>query len=99
MPEKIIKNTIAITAPKTGELGKNYFYCSNDAKCSTEQVVLEYYENKGYQVMRTEYSFWQGMFVLSFLDELYPQTLNAVAMIDIALEDKYIQQRVSVVRE
>lgn len=26
--------------------------------------------------MRAEYSFWKGMFVLAFLDELYPQTLN-----------------------
>ena len=71
LPEKIIKNTITITAPKTGELGKNYFYCSNGNKCSTEQVVREYYKNKGYQVMRAEYSFWKGIFVLSFLDELY----------------------------
>ena len=26
--------------------------------------------------MRAEYSFWKGIFVLTFLDELYPQTLN-----------------------
>ena len=26
--------------------------------------------------MRAEYSFWEGMFVLIFLDELYPQTLQ-----------------------
>lgn len=76
LPEKITKSTITITAPKTGELGKNYFYCSNGEKCSTEQVVREYYKSIGYQVMRAEYSFWKGIFVLSFLDELYPQTLN-----------------------
>lgn len=76
LPEKITKNTITITAPKTGELGKNYFYCTNGEKCSTEQVVREYYKNKDYQVMRAEYSFWKGIFVLAFLDELYPQTLN-----------------------
>ena len=76
LPEKITKNTIVITAPKTGELGKNYFYCSNGNKCSTEQIVREYYKNNGYQVMRAEYSFWKGIFVLTFLDELYPQTLN-----------------------
>ena len=29
--------------------------------------------------MRAEYSFWKGIFVLSFLDELYQQTLNAKA--------------------
>lgn len=57
LSEKITKNTITITAPKTGELGKNYFYCTNGEKCSTEQVVREYYKNKGYQVMRAEYSF------------------------------------------
>lgn len=76
LPENIEKNTVTITAPRTGELGKNYFYCSNGEKCSTEQVVREYYRNKGYQVMRAEYSFWKGIFVLAFLDELYPQTLN-----------------------
>lgn len=76
LPEKITKNTITITALKTGELGKNYYYCSNGEKCSAEQVVREYYKNNGYQVMRAEYSFWKGMFVLSFLDELYPHTLN-----------------------
>lgn len=76
LPEKITKDTITITAQKTGELGKNYFYCTNGEKCSTEQVVREYYKNKGYQVMRAEYSFWKGILVLSFLDELYPQTLN-----------------------
>ena len=77
LPEKITKNTITITAQKTGELGKNYFYCSNGEKCSTEQVVRESYKNNGYQVMRAEYSFWKGIFVLAFLDELYPQTLNS----------------------
>ncbi len=76
LSKKITKNTITIPAPKTGELGKNYFYCSNGEKCSTEQVVREHYKNEGYQVMRTEYSFWKGVFALSFLDELYPQTLN-----------------------
>ena len=78
LPEKITKNTITITAQKTGEVGINYFYCSNGEKCSTEQVVREYYKNKDYKVMRAEYSFWKGIFVLSFLDELYPQTLNTM---------------------
>lgn len=76
LPAEIEENTITITATKTGELGKNYFYCSNGNKCSTEQIVREYYKNNGYQVMRAEYSFWKGMFILVFLDELYPQTLN-----------------------
>lgn len=76
LPDIIENNTIIISAQKTGEPGKNYFYCSNGNKCSTEQVVREYYKNEGYQVMRAEYSFWKGMFVLAFLDELYPQTLD-----------------------
>lgn len=76
LPSVLEHNTLAITAQKTGELGKNFFYCSNGNKCSTEQVVREYYQNNGYQVMRAEYSFWKAMFVLSFLDEIYPQTLT-----------------------
>ena len=76
LPDIIENNTITISAQKTGELGKNYFYCSNGNKCSTEQVVREYYKNEGYQVMRAEYSFWKGMFVLTFLDELYPYTFG-----------------------
>lgn len=76
LPHKIIENTVKITAPATGELGKNYFYCASGKKCSTEQIAREYYKNCGYKVMRAEYSFWKGMFVLAFLDELYSQTLN-----------------------
>ncbi|MBD5401777.1 VRR-NUC domain-containing protein [bacterium] len=76
LPDIIENNTITITAQKTGELGKNYFYCSNGNKCSTEQVVREYYKNNGYNIMRAEYSFWKGIFVLTFLDELYPHTIN-----------------------
>lgn len=76
LPDIIENNTITISAQKTGELGKNYFYCSNGNKCSTEQVVREYYKNEGYQIMRAEYSFWKGMFVLTFLDELYPHTFG-----------------------
>ena len=77
LPDAIVKNTITISAPKTGELGKNYYFCKNGNKCSTEQVVREYYSGNGYKVMRAEYSFWKGMFVLTFLDELYPQTLQS----------------------
>ena len=66
LPDAIFKNTITISAPKTGELGKNYYFCKNGNKCSTEQVVREYYNNNGYNVMRAEYLFWKGMFVLTF---------------------------------
>lgn len=72
LPADVQKHTEAIYAPTTGEVGKTYFYCQNGNKCSTEQVVREYYKNKGYSVMRAEYSFWEGMFILTFLDELYP---------------------------
>ena len=93
LPKKIMENIITINAPTTGEFGKNYFYCSNGEKCSTEQVVREYYKNNGYQVMRAEYSFWKGIFVFIFLEELYPQTLNTKSknkFFDI--ESKYIIQ-------
>lgn len=73
LPADIQRHTETIYASKTGEVGKTYFYCQNGNKCSTEQVVREYYKNKGYSVMRAEYSFWQGMLILSFLDELYPE--------------------------
>ena len=71
LPKNIIKNIVNITASKTGEVGKNYFYCKGGKKCSTEQVVREYFENEGYNVMRAEYSFWSGMFESSFLNEYY----------------------------
>lgn len=77
LPETIQKNTITVEARKTGELGKNYFYCQSGSKCSTEQIVKEYYKNSGYIIMRAEYSFWKGMFVLTFLDEFYPHTLKS----------------------
>lgn len=72
LPADVQKHTKVIYAPLTGEVGKTYFYCQNGNKCSTEQVVREYYKNNGYSVMRAEYSFWKGMFILTFLDELYP---------------------------
>lgn len=73
LPADVQKHTETIYALKTGEVGKTYFYCQNGNKCSTEQVVREYYKNKDYSVMRAEYSFWEGMFILTFLDELYPE--------------------------
>lgn len=73
LPKYIINHTITINAPKTGEVGKTYFYCQNGNKCSTEDIVREYYKDRGYSVMRAEYAFWKGMFILSFLDELYPE--------------------------
>lgn len=72
LPAEIQRHTQTIYATTTGEVGKTYFYCQNGKKCSTEQVVREYYKNKDYSVMRAEYEFWKGMFILTFLDELYP---------------------------
>jgi len=72
LPTDIQRHTETIYATKTSEVGKTYFYCQNGNKCSTEQVVREYYKNKDYSVMRAEYAFWKGMFILTFLDELYP---------------------------
>jgi len=73
LPADVRRHTEIIYATKTGEVGKTYFYCQNRDKCSTEQVVREYYKNKAYSVMRAEYEFWKGMFILSFIDELYPE--------------------------
>jgi len=105
LPETITTNTITISVPRTGELGKNYFFCASGSKCSTEQVVREYYTNSGYKIMRAEYSFWQGMFVLAFLDEFYPQTLNTkegVWFSDRALtevSDKEIKAKCKLIRK
>lgn len=71
LPKDIVKHTETIYAQKTGEVGKTYFYCQNGNKCSTEQVVREYYKNKDYSVMRAEHIFWQGMFALAFYDEIF----------------------------
>jgi Holliday junction resolvase-like predicted endonuclease len=71
LPPEIIKITQTIEVQKTGEKGKTYFYCSNGKKCSTEDVVKDYYQNKGYKVMRGEVDFWFAMFALAFFDEIF----------------------------
>lgn len=81
LPKDIVKHTETIYAQRTGEIGKTYFYCKNGSKCSTEQVVREYYKDKGYSVMRAEYVFWQGMFTLAFYDEIF--SVNKYAYNDI----------------
>lgn len=70
------KATITINAQKTGEKGKTYFYCTNMKKCSTEDVMREYYKNRGYKVMRAEHDFWNGVYYLTFQEEIYPSTLD-----------------------
>lgn len=71
LPQEIVQITQTIEVPKTGEKGKWYFYCSNGKKCSTEDVVRDYYQNNGYKAMRAEVSFWQAMFALAFFDEIF----------------------------
>jgi len=71
LPDYITNHTQTIEAPKTGEKGKTYFYCFDGKKCSTEDVVKDYYQNKGYKVMRAEVDFWFAMFAVAFFDEIY----------------------------
>ncbi len=71
LPDSIQKITTTISAPLSGQKGKLYFICSSGRKCSTEDAVKDYYQNKGYKVMRGEVTFWQGMFALAFYDEIF----------------------------
>lgn len=71
LPENIQKITTTISIPLSGEKGKLYFFCSSGQKCSTEDAVRDYYQHKGYKVMRGEVTFWQGMFALAFYDEIF----------------------------
>lgn len=84
LPSEIVKVTKTIDAPTTGEKGKDYFYCTNGKKCSTEDVVREYYKNKGYKAMRAEVIFWKGMFTLAFFDEIF--SINTPSYSDIPLD-------------
>lgn len=71
LPNDILQITTIISAPLSGEKGKLYFICSSGQKCSTEDVVRDYYQSKDYKVMRGEVTFWQGMFALAFYDEIF----------------------------
>ena len=71
LPDIVINSTLTIDAAKSGDKGKNYFYCAENHKCSTEDVVKEYFKNKGYNVMRGEVSVWQGLYALAFFDEIF----------------------------
>lgn len=76
LPKNIQKITTTISAPLSGEKGKLYFLCASGKKCSTEDAVKDYYQNKGYKVMRGEVTFWQGMFALAFYDEIFAINKN-----------------------
>ena len=71
LPNDIKQITTTISAPLSREKGKLYFLCAPGQKCSTEEAVRDYYQNKGYKVMRGEVFFWQGMFALAFYDEIF----------------------------
>lgn len=95
LPSEIVKVTKTIDASTTGEKGKNYFYCTNGKKCSTEDIVREYYKNKGYKAMRAEVIFWKGMFALAFFDEIF--SVNTPSYSDIPLDmfhqDFYVNRK------
>lgn len=47
-------------------------FLNSKNKCTTtEGFVKNFYETKGYQVMRAEVNFWQAMFALAFYEEIY----------------------------
>lgn len=76
LPDNIQKITTTISTPLSGEKGKLYFICSSGQKCTTEDAVRDYYQHKGYKVMRGEVTFWQGMFALVFYDEIFAINRN-----------------------
>ncbi len=91
----LFENTTYIQAQRTGENGKAYFYCENGEKCSTEDVAVEYFHNAGFKVMRAEHSFWQGMYLLTFLDELFPEKCYCTNGNDVVFYDlEYYQNNV-----
>jgi hypothetical protein len=63
--------TQEIEIPKSGKKGKLAFLDSNGEPCSTEGAFMNYTEQKGWNVMRAEVSFWQAMFCLAFWDEIF----------------------------
>lgn len=71
LPENILNLTTTIEQPVSGLKGKNYFLCAENKPCSTEDSVREFFESNGYKVMRGEVTFWQGMFAITFYDEIF----------------------------
>jgi hypothetical protein len=77
--------TSIIEIPKSGE-NKLSYVSSNGEYCSTEDAFKDYFEREGYKVMRAEVSFWQGMFCLSFWEEIFGGMGNPNPMQDIPLD-------------
>ena len=71
-------NAKTISAKVTSEKGKKYFYCRNNRKCSTEDVVNEYYEKKGYKVIKAGLPFWQTMFGYGYFEEIFSGNMNSI---------------------
>lgn len=66
--------TLIIEAKKTGlKSKKEYFYNSKNTKCSTEDIVKEFYSAKGYNVLYTENSFWKPLIILAYAEEIWSQ--------------------------
>jgi hypothetical protein len=77
--------TSIIEIPKSGE--KKLSYVSSKGKhCSTEDAFKDYFEQEGYKVMRAEVGFWQGMFCLSFWEEIFGGMGNPNPMQDIPFD-------------
>lgn len=101
LPKDIINHTEKIYAQRTGEVEKTYFYCQNGNKCSTEQVVREYYKSKDYSVMRAEHAFWRAMFTLSFFEEIFSTNMYKQAYpndipFDISRRDFYVNRKIEI---
>lgn len=79
-----LTNTIEVQ--KSGEKGKLGFVNSKGELCSTEEAFQDYMITNGWNVMRAEVSFWQGMFALCFWEEIFDGMGNPSKGNDIPLD-------------
>lgn len=63
-----------IEAPRSGAKGKLAFLDSSGSPCSTETAAIEYFQGRGFKVLRGEVQFWQAMFGLAFWEEIFNGT-------------------------
>ena len=78
--------TSNIEVPKSGKKGKYAFLNSKNEECSTEEAYADIVLNHGHSVMRAEVSFWQGMFCLSFWEEIFPKLNDPMDINDIPID-------------